>query len=200
MTHPRPDLALATAQFVAFDCETTGMDPRRDQIVALGAVRFTADGGISDTFESLVDPGLPIPHTAVAVHGIDDAAVRGQPHIAAIVPSFRSFVGAAVPVAHMAAFDLAFLRGPLRRARQPSLERVLDTAVLASRLLPTLSDISLEGLGARLAVPITGRHTAIGDATTAARLCARLLVLLERRGTRTLHQALDWGDAGRAIV
>jgi DNA polymerase-3 subunit epsilon len=200
MTHPRPEQALRTASFAAFDCETTGMDPRRDRIVALGAVRFTLDGAIAATFQELVDPGLPIPPTAIAVHGIDDAAVRGRPDIATIVPVFRSFIGESVPVAHMAAFDLAFLRGPLRRARQPTLERVLDTAVIASRLLAPLPDLSLETLCARLGLPAAGRHTALGDATITARVFGKLTVLLERRGARTLHEALDWGDAAHAVV
>jgi len=200
VTHPAPDLPLRAATFVSFDCETTGMDPRRDRIVALGAVRFTHDGSIDATFAELVDPKRPIPRASTVVHGIDDDTIRGRPDITTTVPAFRSFVGDAVPVAHMAAFDLAFLRGPLRRSGQPTLERVLDTAVLANRLLAPLPDLSLEALCARLGVPATGRHTALGDATITARLFGELLTLLERRGARTLHDALDWGDAAHAVL
>jgi DNA polymerase III subunit epsilon len=200
MTHPAPDVSLRAASFVSFDCETTGMDPRHDRIVALGAVRFRRGGSIDATFDELVDPKLRIPAAATAVHGIDDDSVRGRPDISTIIPSFRAFIGAAVPVAHMAAFDLRFLRGPLRRAGQPTLERVLDTAVLASRLLAPLPDLSLEALCARLGVPTTGRHTALGDATIAAGLLSELLGLLEHRGARTLHDALDWGDAAHAVI
>jgi DNA polymerase-3 subunit epsilon len=200
VTHPNPEQPLATATFVAFDVETTGMDPRRDRVVAIGGVRFTHGGEIIAVFDELVDPRRPIPSLAFAVHGIDDERVRGRPPLEEILPAFRSFVGDAVPVAHMAAFDLAFLRGPLRRARQPGLERVLDTAVLASRLLTPLPELSLEALTARLGLSAAGRHTAVGDATIAATILVRLLPHLESRRARTLHDALDWGDAARAVV
>lgn len=176
------------------------MDPRRDRIVAVGAVRFTHEGKISAIFDELVDPHRPIPPLAVAVHGIDDDKVRGRPVLEAVLPAFRAFVGDAVPVAHMGTFDLAFLRGPLRRTRQPTLERVLDTAVLATRLLAALPELSLDALAARLGLATTGRHTAVGDATLAALILVRLLPLLEGRGALTLHDALDWGDVARAVV
>jgi DNA polymerase-3 subunit epsilon len=200
MTHPRPGQRLGEATYVAFDVETTGMDPRRDRVVAIGAVRFGPEGTIGATFEELVDPQMPIPPLAVSIHGIDDETVRGRSSLEAVLPRFRSFVGDGVPVAHMGAFDLAFLRGPLRRGRQPALERVLDTAVLASRLLAPLPDLSLEALSARLGLKAAGRHSALGDATLAAAILARLLPLLEQRGARTLHDALDWGDVARALV
>jgi DNA polymerase III subunit epsilon len=200
LTHPAPRQLLAKATFVAFDVETTGMDPRRDRVVAVGAVRFTHAGAITGTFDEIVDPRRPIPAQAVAVHGIDDDAVRGRPALQAVVAPFRAFVGDAVPVTYMGSFDLAFLRGPLRRARQPSLERVLDAAVLASRLLGPLPEVSLETLCVRLGLPVNGRHTAVGDATLAARILVRLFPLLHRRGARTLHDALDWGDVTRASV
>lgn len=175
------------------------MDPRRDRVVALGAVRFGSSGRVDERFERLVDPRMPIPAVATSIHGIDDDSVRGRPILTEVLAEFRAFLGDAVPVAHMAAFDLAFLRGPLRRTRQPALERVLDTAVLASRLLAPLPDLSLEALCAKLGLEATGRHTAVGDAAIAAVILIRLLPLLERRGARTLHDALDWGDAARSV-
>lgn len=199
MTHPRPRQLLADATFVAFDLETTGMDPRLDRVVALGAVRFTHEGAIAE-FEELVHPGRPIPSQAVSVHGIDDDAVRGRPALEDVLATFRAFIDDSVPVTYMGAFDLAFLRGPLRRARQPALERVLDTAVLASRLLAPLPELSLEALCARLGLPADGRHTAVGDARLAARIFLQLLPLLHKRGARTLHDALDWGDVTRATI
>lgn len=176
------------------------MDARRDRIVALGAVRFTLPGTISATFDEIVDPGLPIPPVAVSVHGIDDERVRGRPALEAVLGGFRAFIGDAVPVTHMGAFDLSFLSGPLRRAHEPAIERVLDTAVLASRLLSPLPELSLETLCARLGLSTAGRHTAVGDATLAAQIVVQLIPLLERRGVRTLHDALDWGDVTRAVL
>lgn len=193
--HPSLDALIADG-FVAIDTETTGMDARADRVVALGAVRWGPAGEI-DRYETLVDPGRPIPAASTAVHGIDDAAVRGAPSLDAALPAFRAFVGDRVPVAHMGAFDLAFLQRPLARAALPGLERMLDTAVLAARLLPPLPELSLDAVCAYLGIPVTGRHTALGDARLAAAVLARLLPELERRGASRLRDALHWGDVTR---
>lgn len=197
--HPPHDLVLAEATFCAIDSETTGMEPRRDRVVALGAVRFGSDGQVTAELGVLVDPEIPIPATATAIHGITDADVRGRPRLEDALPGFRGFIADAIPVAHMGAFDLAFLRGPLRAARLPSLERMLDTAVLAERLAGPLPDTSLEALCARFGLSPAGRHTALGDARIAASIMSRLLPLLRHRGARTLGEALDWGDVGRGV-
>ena len=194
--HPKLDASVGDG-FVALDTETTGMDARTDRIVALGAVRWGPAGEV-DRFEMLLDPGRPISPASTAVHGIDDAAVRGAPSLDAVLPAFRKFVGDSVPVAHMGAFDLAFLQRPLASARLPALERMLDTAVLAARLLPPLPELSLDAVCAHLGIPVVGRHTALGDARLAAAVLARLLPELERRGASTLQAALHWGDVTRA--
>lgn len=194
--HPSLEVLIADG-FVALDSETTGMDARTDRIVALAAVRWGPEGEI-ERFETLVDPGRPIPPASTAVHGLDDAAVRGAPPLEAVLPAFRGFVADSVPVAHMGAFDLAFLQRPLGRAGLPGLERMLDTAVLAARLLPPLPELSLDAVCASLGIPVVGRHTAIGDARLAAAVLARLLPELERRGASTLQDALHWGDVTRA--
>lgn len=198
--HPPHDVRLEDATFCALDTETTGMDPRRDRVVAIGAVRFGLNGHRSDELDVLVDPGVPISAPSTAVHGIADDHVRGRPRLEAALPEVRGFLADAIPVAHMGAFDLAFLRGPLRRGRLPSVERMLDTAVLASRLLGPLPDLSLEALCATFGIELSGRHTAIGDARLAAKIFTRLAPALRRRGARTLTDALQWGDVHRDVT
>lgn len=193
--HPSLEARVADG-FVALDTETTGMDPRSDHVVALAVVRWGPRGEIT-SFETLVDPGRPIPPASTTVHGLDDAAVRGAPSLGTVLPAFRDFVGDAIPVAHMGAFDLAFLKRSLARARLPALERMLDTAVLAARLLPPLPELSLDAVCAYLGIPVVGRHTALGDARLAAAVLARLLPELERRGASRLRDALHWGDVTR---
>lgn len=196
--HPPHDLLLDEATFCALDTETTGMDPRRDGVVSLGAVRFDHQGTVLDELGLTVDPRMPIPASATAIHGIADADVAGAPVLEEALRTFRAFVGDAVPVAHMGAFDLAFLRRPLREARLPPLERMLDTAVLARRLIGPLPDDSLEAICAYLGLVPRGRHTSVGDARIASAIFTRLLPVVRHRGVRTLGQALDLGDVARS--
>lgn len=196
--HPPPATRLADATVVAFDCEMTGLDPRRDAICALGAVRIR-DGRITEeTFSTLVDPGRPIGAAARAVHNISDADVRGCPRLEEVLGPFRDFIGSGVPLAHVATLDLSFLAPALKRTGLPSLERVLDTAVLARTLMPAHHDVTLEGVCAYFGIPLVGRHTALGDARLSAELYLRLVPYLEHRGALTLDRALHWGDAHHA--
>lgn len=196
--HPPLDTPIA-AGFVALDTETTGMDARTDRIVALAATRWGPHGETA-SFETLVDPGRTIPAASTAVHGIDDAAVRGSPSLGEALPAFRAFVGDSIPIAHMAAFDLAFLSRPLARAGLPGLERMLDTAMLASRLLPPLPELSLDAVCVALGIPVMARHTALGDARLAAAIFVRLRPELERRRAATLGAALHWGDHSSSLT
>ncbi|MGH7317996.1 MAG: 3'-5' exonuclease, partial [Candidatus Rokuibacteriota bacterium] len=72
-----PEVALGDLEFVAIDTETTGLDPKRDALVAVAVVPFA--GGkprLAARLDRLVNPGRPIPDAARAIHGIGDADVR----------------------------------------------------------------------------------------------------------------------------
>lgn len=196
--HPTLTSRLADATVVAFDCEMTGLDPRRDAICAIGAVRIRHGKLTDETFDTLVDPGRPIGAAARAIHGISDDDVRGRPRLDAAIAPLRNFIGDDIPLAHVASLDLSFLAPALKRAGLPSLERVLDTAVLARTLMPAHHDVTLESLCAYFGIPLDGRHSALGDARLAARLYLRLVPYLEHRGALTLERALHWGDAHHA--
>ena len=77
---------LIALDAVAIDTETTGLDPRRAWLVEIAAVRLV--GGRLETNASLrrrVRPPAPIPAAATRIHGIDDAAVSGNPPFAEVM-------------------------------------------------------------------------------------------------------------------
>jgi DNA polymerase-3 subunit epsilon len=63
---------------VFFDLETTGTDPAKDRIVELACVKLMP-GGTRDRFVRRLNPGMPIPPAATAVHGISDEDVKDAP-------------------------------------------------------------------------------------------------------------------------
>jgi DNA polymerase-3 subunit epsilon len=96
-----------------------------------------------------------------------------------------------VIVGHGIAFDLAILeRGRRAHRRPPAGNTALCTMRLAAALHPGWADVTLEGLAARLGVPVVGRHTARGDALVAGAMMLGLLPALARRGHRTVADAL----------
>ena len=98
------------------DVETTGTSVEADEIVSLAVLRLDADGRELERFASLVRPAGPIPAEATAVHGIDDAAVRGAPTFAELAPELRALLEGAVFVAHNADFDLPLVQHAFARA------------------------------------------------------------------------------------
>lgn len=95
-------------EFVVIDTETTGLHKGKDKILELGAVRFVG-GKPVEIFETLVNPGCPIPKEVTAINHITDDMVTGCPTIREVLPAFDRFVGASNVVGHNLDFDLGFI-------------------------------------------------------------------------------------------
>ncbi len=182
---------LIAIDAVVIDTETTGLDPRKARILEIASVRLSAgEVEASGSFRRLIQPGEPIPQAATAIHGIDAAKVAGAPGFAAVWPEFSAYVGPSIMVGHTIGFDLAVLKRECERAGLTwARPRTLDTRLLAEIAAPDLADYSLESLADWLDVEVVGRHTATGDATTAARIFLALLPKLREYEIRTLAQA-----------
>jgi DNA polymerase-3 subunit epsilon len=98
---------------LVIDTETTGADPRSDQLIELALLAFDFDPqsgaiyGVTGVYDGFDDPGRPIPAEAMAIHGITDEMVAGraldEPRVEAMLE------GAEWVIAHNAAFDRPIL-------------------------------------------------------------------------------------------
>ena len=93
--------------YVALDLETTGLDPAKDEIIEVGAVRFSTEGELS-TFETLINPGRPIPSQITQLTGISDRDVTTAPRFPRVRDKLTGFIGDAAVVGHNIRFDLFF--------------------------------------------------------------------------------------------
>ncbi len=182
---------LMSLSAIALDTETTGLDVRSARIVQVGAVRI-AFGALKPTeiFDELVAPGEPIPPQSTAIHNIRDEDVRDSRTFADVKKDFENFTSNAVIIGHSVGYDLAILMREYGRLKSKWVRpRSLDTMVLAQIANPTLPNYSIEAVSTWLGIETQGRHTAIGDATTAARIFLALVPLLRTKGVRTLAEA-----------
>lgn len=186
-------MALRDASFVVLDFETTGLSPRRDEVIEAGAVHFDgAVGGAS--YHALACPGRPIPERATEVHGITNEAVELAPPFTDSVPDLVRFLGERVVVAHHARFDGTFLRFAAGRAGLPPiLNPLLCTVRLSRRLFPELASHNLEALCRHHGIPRRARHRALEDAEATAWLLDVLLERAEEEGVATLDELLALG-------
>jgi DNA polymerase-3 subunit epsilon len=178
---------LVTRGFVALDLETTGLDPRRDAIVSLAAVRFS-DAGARPALVTLVNPGRPIPPSSTVFHGIEDAMVADAPDEPTAVRWLDDLCVGQVVVGHAVEFDLAVIARARGAAGTPALA-VVCTRRLGAWLEPGV-DPGLDALCETFGIAIRGRHTAEGDAEAAGRLFLALMPALAARGIRSLAELL----------
>lgn len=155
---------------VALDIETTGLDPQKDAIIEIAALRFN-EHRIEDQFETLINPNRHIPENITQLTGIDDAMVRKAPRIQDILRDLADFVGNAPVLGQNVRFDLGFLQ------RQGILmfNPVLDTYEMASVLLPSASRYNLGALGQALGVPLQASHRAMDDTRVTHAVYLRLM-------------------------
>jgi DNA polymerase-3 subunit epsilon len=115
MTKPFAHLRL-TRPLVSLDVETTGLSPRHDRIIEIAMVKFHPEGR-RDRFHRRVDPEVPIPAAATAIHGLTDQDVAGSPKFKAIAGSVARFLRTADLCGfNIKNFDLPFLFNELSRA------------------------------------------------------------------------------------
>ena len=164
------------AAYAVVDVETTGTSVEADEIVSLAVLRLDADGRELDRFASLVRPAGPIPAEATAVHGIDDAAVRGAPMFVELAAELRALLEGAVFVAHNADFDLPLVQHAFARAGARYLPTGVACTLDAFRLLePTERSHRLESICERHGIELDDAHDARDDALATVELLRLLL-------------------------
>lgn len=166
---PRPE--AARLRVVAFDLETTGTDPATDRIVELCVAPLDAP-----PFSARIDPGIPIPPGATAVHGIRDEDVEGCPTFRDVAPRVQALVDGATLLGYNSrSFDTPLLDAELRRAgeRGIDLERVEEIDVY--RVWQAVEPRTLAGAAKRwLGREHTGAHRARDDVRTTLAVYAKM--------------------------
>jgi DNA polymerase III epsilon subunit-like protein len=174
---------------VAIDCETTGLNPRRDRIVSFAAIRIGDGLKVAEkpTADLLINPGVEIPAHTVAIHGLDHRRLADAPSFGEVFQEIASSMANAVVVGHFVGFDLAMIGREAARAGQPWHEPPsFDTASLASAMGHASDHFDLAELLGRLGIEHHGhRHTAAADARMAADLFVGLAHRLIGHGRGT---------------
>jgi len=190
-----PATPLLSLDAAVLDTETTSLDTKRARIIQIGAVLIQKGKILTgEGYQSLVDPGEPIPPASTAIHGITDDAVKNAPSFAAVMPDLHAYLGQRPIIGFAIDFDMAMLKREHALANRPWRDfRYLDLRDLSMLLAPPLPEFSLDTVAAWLGASGGRRHSALGDAQLTADAFLRLIPLLRERGIRTV------GEAERAV-
>jgi len=179
-------------RFIYYDTETTGIKRESDRIIEIAAY----DPAQEKTLEMLVNPGIPIPPEATAIHNISDEMVKEAPPFSEVAEAFKEFCdGEPILVAHNNdGFDIHFLREEFKRCGQemPSWT-FLDSLKWARRYRPDLPRHSLQFLREIYGIPENNAHRALDDVIVLEKVFSLMLDDL------TPEQALELLKAPRAV-
>ena len=175
---------LAKETFICLDCETTGLDAVADQVIEVGIIKFNLEQ-VFDQFESLVNPGRPIPVESMKFHHISDEMVKDKPALCDILPRLLEIIGPYPLLGHGIKFDVELIVLACEKAGISTnlrYNKQIDTLRLA-RLYGESPINSLEMLRKHFNVPEEGAHRAMSDAIVNAEVFRHL-----SRKFKTLHE------------
>lgn len=194
---------LDRADYVVFDSELTGLQPKKDSIVSLGALRMKG-GRISfgDCFYRVVEPRTKLTGKSVVIHGITPSEATECPSIGVLLPEFLDFCGNRVLVGHFISIDIDFINVEMKRLYGFGMQNpAVDTARLYNWMRRKeeavcayhgglSEDIDLFSVAKRYDVPVGKAHNALDDAFVTAQLFQRFITALPQAGVKTVKDLL----------
>lgn len=156
-------LEIFPDEYVVIDIETTGYDASSDKIIELAALKVS-DGTIVDSFQSLVNPCVPVDDFIVSLTGITNEMLSSAPVIEDILPGFKAFVGESILVGHNIHFDINFIYDNLIKYSGEHFENdFVDTLRLSRKYVKETADHKLSTLIKYFNIPSDTAHRALAD-------------------------------------
>ncbi|HRX15853.1 MAG TPA: exonuclease domain-containing protein [Spirochaetota bacterium] len=156
--------SLYDKTFCALDIETTGVNPFKDKIIEIGIVRFRIGQEQNNTYQSLIDPLIPVSEQSRLIHNISQEELEGKPLYSDIYCSIKEFIEDSILVIQNPQFDLSFIQSENRAAGLPFFSnRSFDTVSLAKKVFKGLKNHKLETVSRHLNC-IRNFHRALDDA------------------------------------
>lgn len=161
-----------TDSYICIDLETTGLDPKRDKIIEIGAVRVE-DNVITAEWQSFVNPGKKLEERIVKLTGIRDEQLADAPKIGQLLPKLFDFAGDRILLGHSVLFDFSFIKKAAVNERMTFERQGIDTLKIARKYLPDLESRSLAYLCQYYEIPHNA-HRALEDAKATVELYRKL--------------------------
>lgn len=158
--------------YTVLDLETTGLDPKKDKIIEIGAARIR-NGSVQETYQTFVCPGRELPERITELTGIKEAMLNGQPYMEELLPELLAFLGEDILLGHRILFDFSFLKKAAVNAGAVFEKRGVDTLKLSRLCLPDLESRRLPDLCKHYGI-VSHAHRALDDALAAHELYRRL--------------------------
>ena len=150
--------------YTVFDIETTGLDPKYDEIIEIGALKIR-NNKIIDQFSFLIKPTSPIDEFIAELTGITNEMVSDAPNIKEILPKFLEFIGDDILIGHNINFDINFVYDNLinNNYKKGLSNDFIDTLRLGRGILKELKHHRLKDLAEYYEIDTDGSHRSLKD-------------------------------------
>ncbi|MCI1713737.1 3'-5' exonuclease [Bifidobacterium tibiigranuli] len=160
----REETMQPDSDYIVLDLETTGFSPATCVIIDIGIVYVKNDEPVGE-YAQLVDPGMPLPPEIIALTGIQDSMLVGQPRIDDIIYELHHRIGHLPILGHNIQFDIGFLNAAFQSSGLALLDNEsYDTVELSCEKYPTAASHKLQDVMRRTGIDKIEEHRALADA------------------------------------
>lgn len=151
--------------YVVFDIETSGLNPNRDKIIEIGAIKYINNKKV-DEFSYLINPEISISSIITCVTGLTDEDLAGQKKIEEVLPLFLDFIEDLPIIGHNVRFDYDFIESNIRKLDLKHIHnKIVDTLFLSRITIYDSENHKLETLKKYLKLDYNS-HRALDDCYT----------------------------------
>lgn len=196
--HKGKSLLIFPSDYMAIDLETTGLDPRYEEIIEVAGIKYE-NGQEAGRFQSLVKPHQKIGTFITELTGITDEMLKTAPDADKILPDFFNFIGNLPVVGHNVNFDVNFLYDSSPE-ESPFSNDFIDTMRLSRRLYHELPNHKLPTLAAHLGVGDPVEHRALADCVVAQACFQKMKEEADRLGGLPEPLWKHFGSSSKSIT
>lgn len=160
------DISRGENSYIAIDLETTGLDPKCDKVIEIGAVRVV-DGQITEEFSSFVNPRRKLENYTTRLTGITDEMLTNAPDIEELIETVVLFCGELPILGHHVIFDYSFLKRAAVNKRLEFEKNGIDTLTICRKFMPECEKKNLMSAIAYYGIEPETAHRALTDARMA---------------------------------
>lgn len=162
-------------EYVVFDTETTGLNPKVDEILSIGALKIKQNKILtSQKFEIFLKPIQEVKEQSIKIHRIRNEDVKNAIDAKEGILEFLHFIKSSVLVGYYIKFDIAMINKYAKKLLNIKLpNQSIEISDLYKKKLffhdtSGLIDLKFDSILTKLDVPIIGKHDAINDALMSA--------------------------------
>lgn len=168
-------------EYVVYDCETTGLNPKKDEILSIGAVKIKDNKILtSQTFEVYVKNLKEISTKSIEIHGIRPCDLENAMDADEAVKDFLNFIGGRPLVGYYLEFDIAMINKytlPMLGIKLPN-KAIEISELYYDTVIETIPqgniDLRFDTIMKKYNIPNMGVHNAVNDAVMTAMIFLKL--------------------------